>query len=63
MNSHAPPKKARGKLASKTTRKLIASACYAVLTVLATVFGGPFWFFEQRKSRFADRIENGTEDE
>jgi hypothetical protein len=41
---NGPPKKARGKLASKTARKLIASAHYAVLAWLAIVFGAAFGF-------------------
>jgi hypothetical protein len=53
-----PRKKKRGKLASNAARKLIAVAHYAVLTALASVFGVPFWFFEQRRQRVADHIDN-----
>jgi hypothetical protein len=53
-----PPKKARGELASKTARKLIASARYAVLALFATVLGAAFWFFEQRRCRLADSLDN-----
>jgi hypothetical protein len=52
-----PLKRARGELASKTARKPITCAHYAVLTVLATVFGAAFWFFEQRRGRLADELE------
>jgi hypothetical protein len=54
----APPKKARGELASKTARKLITSAHYAVLASFATVFGAAFWFFEQRRGQLADWLDN-----
>jgi hypothetical protein len=52
------PKKARGELASKTARKLIASPHYAALAVLAKLFGAAFWFLEQHRWRVADRIDN-----
>jgi hypothetical protein len=55
---NAPQKKARGKLASETARKPITCAHYAVLTMLATVFGAAFWFFEQRRGRLADWLDN-----
>jgi hypothetical protein len=55
---NGPPKKARGELASKTARKLKASAHYAVLTVLANIFGEPFWFFEQRRWQLADWLDD-----
>lgn len=58
MNAHAPPKKARGELASKTARKLIARTYYATLALLANIFGALFWFFEQRRGRLADSLEN-----
>jgi hypothetical protein len=58
MNSHPPPRKARGELASKTARKLITPTHYAVLTVLANLFGMAFWFFEQRRGQLADSLEN-----
>jgi hypothetical protein len=52
------PKKARGELASKSARKPITWAHSAVLTMLATVFGAAFWFFEQRRGRLADWLDN-----
>ena len=42
----------------QTGRKLIASAQYAALALLANVFGALFWFLEQRRWRLADRIDN-----
>jgi hypothetical protein len=50
-------RKAPGELASKTGRKLIASAQYSALTLLANVFGAAFWFFEQRRWQLADQLE------
>ena len=62
MSALAPPKNAPGKLASKTGRRLIAAVHYAVLAILAHVFGAPFWFIEQRRWRLADRIDNEEHD-
>jgi hypothetical protein len=53
-----PPKKACGELASKPARKLITPAHHATLSLLENIFGAPFWFFEQRRCRIADRIDN-----
>ena len=51
------PKKAPG--AGKLTgRKLIAALEYCALALLASLFGGVFWFVEQHRSRLADRLEN-----
>jgi len=58
LNWLGPPKKKRGKLASKTARKLIAVAHYTALTALASVLGATFWFCEQRRWRVADRLAN-----
>ena len=63
MKAPAPPKKERGELASKTALKLIAGAHYALLALLANIFGAPFWFFEQRRSRLADSINNERSDQ
>jgi hypothetical protein len=57
MNAPAPPKKAPG-AGELTGRKLIASSRYAALVLLANLFGAAFWFFEQRRWRLADRVEN-----
>jgi hypothetical protein len=53
-----PPRKSRGQLASKTARKPLSFASYAVLTAAASIFGAPFCFFEQLRSRVADHIDN-----
>jgi hypothetical protein len=64
MNALAPPeKKARGELASKTARKLIAQTYYATLALLANILCSPFWFFESHRARLADRIENERSNE
>jgi hypothetical protein len=52
-----PRKSARGELASKTARELIASAAYAALAVLAKLFGTIFWTLEQHRWRLADELE------
>lgn len=52
------PRKTPGELASKTGRKLITEAEYHALALLKTVFGRPFWFFEQRRAQLMDRIAN-----
>jgi hypothetical protein len=57
MNS-PPQRKAPGELGSKTGRKLITEAEYHALALLTTLFRSPFWFFEQRRARLADRVEN-----
>jgi hypothetical protein len=44
MHAPAPPKKARGELASKTARKLIAGVHYATLALLSNTFGSRFGF-------------------
>ena len=43
-------------------RKVIAAAHYAVLAILAKIFGAPFWFFEQWRGRVADRIDSEGSD-
>ena len=58
MNALGPPKKAPG-AGKQTGRKLTASkAQYAALVLLTKIFGAVFWFFEQRRGRFADLLEN-----
>lgn len=54
----ATPKKAPGELGSKTGRKLITETEYHRLALLTTLFGSRFWFFERRRARLADRVEN-----
>jgi hypothetical protein len=57
MNALAPPKKAPG-AGKQTGRKLITQTEYHELALLTTLFGSRFWFFERRKARLADHIEN-----
>ena len=56
MNS--PPERKAPGAGELTGRKLITWAEYSALTMFANVFGAVFWFLEQRRSRFADRIDN-----
>ena len=58
MKPHAPPKKARGELVSKTARKMTESLEYHALAFLAKVFERRFWFCEQRHAQLMDRLEN-----
>jgi hypothetical protein len=55
---NAPPKKARGELASKTARKVTTCAYYAAHTVIANLLGVAFWFVEQRRGQLADWLDN-----
>ena len=52
-----PPEKAPG-AGEQTGRKLIASAQYAALVLLANIFGAAFWFFEQHRGQLADWLDN-----
>jgi hypothetical protein len=38
--------------------KLKVRAAYHAFNFLANLFARPFWFWEQRRSRLADRIAN-----
>jgi hypothetical protein len=51
------PKQKRAR-AKSALRKLQLRANYQANTLLANAFGFPFWFFEQRRWRAADRIDN-----
>jgi hypothetical protein len=55
MNSATRKAPGAGEL---TGRKLIAALQYSALALLANLFGSLFWFLEQRRSRFADQLEN-----
>ena len=56
MNS--AKEKKRGKLGSDAAHKPVSFAFFAVLTAIASIFGAPFWFFEQLRCRVADRFDN-----
>jgi hypothetical protein len=57
MNAHAPPKAKRAPVKS-ALQKLQLHTAYHAHVLLATIFGAAFWFFEQRRWRLADHIEN-----
>jgi hypothetical protein len=54
---NGPPKK-RGGLCRTALRKLRLLASYHFAAFHAKLFEAPFWFFEQRRARIADRIDN-----
>jgi len=60
MNTLAPPKKARGELASKTARRL-TQAEYHALDFIQAPFHVVFWLIEQRKAQLQDRIDNDND--
>ena len=57
MNALAPPGNEKGALLHAPIPKLRLRLAYSVAAFLATTFGWPFWFWEQRRGRLADRIE------
>jgi len=62
MSTHAPPKQKR-RLCGTALRKLRLRGAYHATGIFTNVFGGPFWFLEQRKARLRDRIDNETNDD
>jgi hypothetical protein len=50
--------KHEGRLGQAALRRLRLRASYIALAVFAKAFAGPFWFFEGRRWRLADRLEN-----
>jgi hypothetical protein len=62
MNALAPPKQKR-RLCGTALRNAELLLAYRLLAILQAPFAFMFWLIEQRKGRFADRIENGREDE
>jgi hypothetical protein len=62
MNTLGPPK-AKRRLWQTALRKLqLLGPCH-VAAFLARVFGLPFWWSEQWRANFADRIDNEKSDE
>ena len=61
MNTHALPKQKRA-AAKRALRKLRLLGAYHLVAFHAELFGKPFWFFEQRRGRLADRIDNEEHD-
>ena len=58
MNS--PPKKKRG-LCRTALQTVKLDAVYIALAFFAKAFEGPFWFFEQKRTRLLDRIDSWSE--
>ena len=52
-----PPKRKRAP-AKSALRKLQLRLAYHATALLAIMFGAAFWFFEQRRWRLADRLDN-----
>ena len=57
----APPKQKR-RLCGTALQKLRLQTGYRIAALLANIFAPAFWFFEQSKGRFADRIKNEEDD-
>ena len=57
MSRAAPPKQKRAP-AKGALQKLRLRIAYRANALLATTFGAAFWFFEQRRWRLADWIDN-----
>jgi hypothetical protein len=56
-----PPKQKR-RLCGAALRKLRLLGAYHLATFHAKLFERPFWFFEQRRGRLADRIDKEEHD-
>jgi hypothetical protein len=57
------PPKAKRAPAKSALRKLRVRVGYYTNAVPASIFGKPFWFFEQRRGRFADLLDNEERDD
>jgi hypothetical protein len=57
-----PPLKAKRRLWRTALPKLQLLAAYQATAFLARVLGAPFWFFEQKRTNFLDRIDNESGD-
>jgi len=53
----SPPKRKR-RLCGTALVKLQLLGAYHAAVLLAKIFERPFWFFEQRRGKLADRIDN-----
>jgi hypothetical protein len=51
-------KKAKRRLCGTALRKLQLSGTYHSIAFAARLLERPYWFFEQRRGRIADRIDN-----
>jgi hypothetical protein len=56
MSGPAPPKQKR-RLYGAVLRKLRLLGAYHLAAFHAKLFEKPFWFFEQRRWRLADRLD------
>ena len=54
--------KAKRRLCGTALRKLRLRAGYHAMALVANILDTGFWFFEQSKGRFADRIKNEEDD-
>jgi hypothetical protein len=57
MNGPVPSEKKR-RLYGTALRKLQLLGAFHVTAFLTKIFGAPFWFFEQRRGRLADWLDN-----
>ncbi len=62
MNALGPPGNEKGALLHAPIPKLRLRLAYRVVALLATTFGWPFWFWEQRRARLQDQIDNQGDD-
>jgi hypothetical protein len=52
------PRKRKRRLCGTALVKLQLLGAYHATMLLAKIFEGPFWFFEQRRGKLADCIDN-----
>jgi hypothetical protein len=58
-----PPGNEKGALLHAPISKLRLQIAYRIAALLATTFGRPFWFLEQKRTSFLDRIDNEAGDD
>ncbi len=59
---NAPPQREAPSAGKQTGRKRLIAE-YHVLAFFAKMFGEPFWFWEQKRTRLMDRIDNERDDQ
>jgi hypothetical protein len=57
-----PLSKAKGGRAKTALQTLRLRAAYLAAAFLANLFAEPFWFWELKRTRLLDRIDNQTSD-
>jgi hypothetical protein len=62
MNALAPPKQKRAPAKGALPKRRLLAAYHAT-AFLARVLGALFWFFEQKRTTFLDRIDNESGDD